>query len=245
MTETNDPSVAAPRHIAIIMDGNGRWAQQHGQRRTEGHRRGAVVARDTMLACSAMGLEALTLYSFSTENWKRPTEEIEFLMALGAAYLESETELIFQNNIRFRHVGHRDRLSAEVLGKLDRLAEKSASNTGLTLNLALNYGARSEITQAVRRIAQKAADGQLSPDQIDEQTIADHLFTAGVPDPDLLIRTAGEMRLSKILLWQISYAELWVTEVLWPDFDRGHLQLAIDAFAQRQRKFGNVGTAGQ
>ncbi|MDX1564811.1 MAG: isoprenyl transferase [Phycisphaeraceae bacterium] len=234
-----------PRHVAIIMDGNGRWAQRHGRIRTEGHRQGAVAARNTMLACSELGLEALTLYSFSTENWKRPAEEIQYLMNLGIEYLESEARIIFEHNIRFRHIGHRDRLSQQVLDKLDHLAEASAANTGLSLNLALNYGGRSEITEAVRRIASAVADGKLAADRIDEQTIAENLFTAGLPDPDLLIRTAGEMRLSNFLLWQISYAELWVSDVLWPDFDREQLLLALEDYAQRQRKFGNIETPGQ
>jgi undecaprenyl diphosphate synthase len=229
-----------PRHIAIIMDGNGRWAQDHGKPRTKGHQQGAAIARDTMIACSDLGVEALTLYSFSTENWKRPAEEINFLMELGVQYLESEAQTILDHNIRFCHVGHRDQLSDAILAKLDQLTEASSANTGLKMNLALNYGSRSEITHAVRQIAAKVADGTLDVEQIDESVMDAHLFTAGLPDPDLLIRTAGEMRLSNFLLWQISYAELWITDVLWPEFSKDRLLEAIASFAQRKRKFGDV-----
>ncbi|MEX2671868.1 MAG: isoprenyl transferase [Phycisphaeraceae bacterium] len=237
---TRDAFAALPRHVAIIMDGNGRWAQQRDQPRMAGHQQGAASARKIILEAARLGLEALTLYSFSTENWKRPAEEVDFLMNLGVQQLRSEEHHIHQHNIRFVHVGSREGLSADVLSHLDRVAEKTAKNTGMTLGLALNYGARAEIAAAVQQIAEEVAAGELDASTVTERTIAERLYTASMPDPDLLIRTAGEMRLSNFLLWQISYAELWVTPTLWPDFNEATLHQAIHDFAGRQRRFGAV-----
>ncbi|MEM9253554.1 MAG: isoprenyl transferase [Planctomycetota bacterium] len=227
-----------PRHIAIIMDGNGRWATSRGLTRSDGHRAGAKAVRDVVTECARLDLDALTLYSFSTENWSRAAEEVSTLMALYVEYLVSELPTMLDNNVRFRQIGRRQGLPTDVLDHLDRVTEATADNDGLTLVLAINYGARTEITDAVRAIAAKAQKGSLDPDDIDEDAIADHLYTAGLPDPDLLIRTAGEQRLSNYLLWQISYAEFHVADCCWPDFGVAQLHDALVDFAQRHRKFG-------
>jgi undecaprenyl diphosphate synthase len=229
-----------PRHVAIIMDGNGRWAQAQGRDRTYGHRKGGDRIRPLVTECAKLGLEALTLYSFSTENWSREQEEIDFLMGLYVEYLVAERNELRENNVKFIQLGRREGLPDKVLDELDKTVELTKNNTGLTLALALNYGSRTEITDAVRHIAEKVKAGELNPDAIDEQTVSDHLYTADLPDPDLLIRTAGEMRLSNYLLWQISYAELYVTDTCWPEFDIPQLHKAFDAFANRKRKFGAV-----
>lgn len=229
-----------PRHIAIIMDGNGRWAQARGKDRSYGHKAGAEVVRPIVTACSDLNIEALTLYAFSTENWTRSNEEVSTLMDLYVMYLESERQLFFDNNVRFNQIGRREGLPPEVLDALDRMKEDTKDHTGLTMTLALNYGSRAEITDAVRAIAEKTAEGALAPGSIDEQTIADHLYTAGLPDPDLLVRTAGEMRLSNYLLWQLSYAEFYVTDVCWPEFTVEELHKALAAFKGRTRRFGGV-----
>lgn len=222
------------------MDGNGRWAQARGKDRSYGHKAGAEVVRPIVTASSDLGLDALTLYAFSTENWTRSSEEIDTLMQLYVAYLESERELFFDNNVRFNQIGRREGLPPEVLDALDRMKEDTKDHTGLTMTLALNYGSRAEITDAVREIADDVAKGTLKPEDIDEATIADHLYTAGLPDPDLLIRTAGEMRLSNYLLWQLSYAEFYVTDVCWPEFSVEELNKALSAFKGRTRRFGGV-----
>jgi undecaprenyl diphosphate synthase len=229
-----------PRHIAIIMDGNGRWAEQRGFPRIFGHRNGAGAVRAVIEECSLLGVEVLTLYSFSLENWKRPGDEVGGLMRLYEMYLDGERDAIVRENLRFRQIGRRDGLPPEVLHAADRLAEATAANTGPMLCLAVNYGSRAEITDAVRAIAAKAARGEIDPRTIDERTVEDHLYTAGLPDPDLLIRTAGEMRVSNYLLWQISYAELHVTPKLWPDFGAEDLRAAVRDFAQRRRRFGGL-----
>jgi len=229
-----------PRHVAIIMDGNGRWAQAQGKGRTFGHRTGGERIRPLVTECATLGIGVLTLYSFSTENWTRAQEEIDFLMSLYIEYLIAERDELNNNNIRFVQIGRRAGLPEEVLKELDQTVDLTKDNTGLTLALALNYGSRMEITDAVRDIAEQVKTGTLDPDAISEDTIANHLYTAGLPDPDLLIRTAGEMRLSNYLLWQISYAELYVTDVCWPDFDLPQLHTALQAFASRKRKFGGV-----
>jgi len=234
------PQSVLPKHIAIIMDGNGRWAQQRGKERIYGHQEGAKIVRDIVTECARLELDVLTLYSFSLENWKRPENEIQFLMDLYIEYLIAERETMMQHNVRFAQVGKREGLSDHVLAELDRTVEMTSENTGLILALALNYGSRAEITDAAKAIAKKVQDGELDPDQITEQVVADHLYTANLPDPDLLVRTAGEMRISNYLLWQISYAELYVADVCWPDFNVDQLHDAIRAFAQRQRKFGGV-----
>ncbi len=229
-----------PRHIAIIMDGNGRWARQRGFPREFGHRNGAAAVRAVIEECGALGVEVLTLYSFSMENWKRPVGEVSALMQLYMTYLEGEIEKFMKENLRFRQIGRREGLAPEVLEAADRLTELTKHNTGSTLCLAVNYGSRAEIVDAVRAIAEKVRRGELSPQQITDATVAEHLYTAGLPDPDLLIRTAGEMRVSNYLLWQISYAELHVTDVLWPDFGSADLHAAIRDYAKRNRKFGGL-----
>ncbi len=239
-TRLDLPRAAVPRHIAIIMDGNGRWAQRQGKPRLFGHQQGATVVRSIVTECARLELDALTLYSFSVDNWKRPAEEVEFLMELYAEYLVRERQTMMDNNVRFIQIGRREGLPAAVLQQLDDAVAHTAGNTGLTLALAINYGSRAEITDAVRRLAQQVQRGELQPQQIDEQLISDHLDTAGLPDPDLLIRTAGEMRLSNYLLWQISYAELHVAQKCWPDFGVEDLREAIRDFARRHRKFGAV-----
>ncbi len=229
-----------PRHIAIIMDGNGRWAMDRGMDRIYGHEQGAKAVRKIVTHCARMGVETLTLYSFSTENWKRPRPEVDFLMGLYVRYLIAERDTIMGNNIRFRHLGRREGLPESVLAEMDKTVAMSRSNTGLTLCLALNYGARRELVDAVRGIATEVARGKLSVDAIDESAIADSLYTVGLPDPDLLIRTANERRISNFLLWQISYAEWHVCPTLWPDFTEEHLEAAIKDFVSRKRRYGDV-----
>jgi undecaprenyl diphosphate synthase len=232
-----------PRHVAIIMDGNGRWAQQRGFPRVFGHRNGAAAVRTIIEESANLGIEVLTLYSFSLENWKRPSEEIQGLMDLYVLYLDGERERIMRENIRFVQIGRREGLPGPVVEAVERLMAATAQNTGPTLCLAVNYGARAEIVDAVRAIARKVEKGELSPSAIDEQTISANLYTHGLPDPDLLIRTAGEMRVSNYLLWQISYAELYVTPTLWPDFGIPELHAAIRDFAGRKRRFGGLDKA--
>lgn len=229
-----------PRSVAIIMDGNGRWAVRQGLPRSAGHVEGAKVVRRIVTQAAEWGLEALTLYSFSIENWRRPREEVGVLMNLYAEYLINERPMLVENNIRLRHLGRRDGLPQRVLNELDESLRISASNTGMYLCLALNYGSRVEITDAVRRIAGRVAQGQLAPEQIDEQTISDSLDSANVTDPDLVIRTAGELRLSNFLLWQISYAEFYASEKYWPEFDATEFRRAILAYATRDRRYGGL-----
>ena len=229
-----------PRHVAVIMDGNGRWAVERGKPRVEGHLRGADVVRATVTECCRLGVGQLTLYCFSAENWKRPAEEVGFLMTLLQQYLVGERQLLLDEDIRFRVIGRRDGLSAEVQAEMDESIRLTAGNTGLTLCLAINYGGRTEIVDAVRAVAGRVQRGELRPDQIEEQHISESLYTAGMPDPDLLLRTAGEMRVSNYLLWQISYAELWVTPKCWPDFTPEDLHQACRDFAARDRRFGGL-----
>ncbi|MFZ9879982.1 MAG: isoprenyl transferase [Phycisphaerales bacterium] len=238
------PRARLPRHVAIIMDGNGRWAKERGLPRAAGHRQGVETVRMVVTECARLGLDALTLYSFSSENWKRPADEVGALMALCCEFLRLERPTMLRENIRFRHIGRREGLPAEVLAELDATASATAPMTGMTLCLALNYGSRTEIADAARALAVEVAAGRLSPAEIDERALEARLSTAGLPDPDLLVRTAGEMRVSNYLLWQISYAELHVTEVLWPDFGAGDLASAMRDFASRDRRFGDVRSAG-
>jgi len=237
------PREKMPRHIAIIMDGNGRWAVRRGMERVRGHEQGAQTVRKIVTECARLrnelgGPDFLTLYSFSLENWKRPISEVQFLMQMCIDYLQVERRTMMENNIRFRQIGRTENLPDPVLEELQQTREETNNNTGMTLVLALNYGSRGEITDAVRAIAEKVKRGQIRPEDVREETISEHLYTAGMPDPDLLIRTAGEMRVSNYLLWQISYAELYVSGVLWPDFDEAELHEAIRAFSQRNRRFG-------
>jgi undecaprenyl diphosphate synthase len=229
-----------PRHIAIIMDGNGRWAERQNLPRIAGHQRGVDSVRRTTEEATRLRIEQLTLYCLSSENWKRPQTEINFLMHLLEQYMIEERATIMDNNVRVRMLGRRGDIPEPVLHELDKTVEMSRPNTGMWLNLAINYGGRAELVDAVRRIADRVEAGALSPVAINEQTISDHLYTAGAADPDLLIRTAGEMRISNFLLWQISYAEIWVTERCWPEFDEATLHDAIRAYAGRQRRFGGL-----
>jgi undecaprenyl diphosphate synthase len=229
-----------PRHIAIIMDGNGRWAVERGGQRIEGHLRGADIVRQTVTECCKLGIGQLTLYCFSAENWKRPAAEVEFLMNLLKQYLLDERQLLLDENIRFQIIGRREGIRADVQHEMDESLRLTAGNTGLTLCLAINYGSRAEIVDAVRKLATEVQGGQRTVDDIDEAAISGALDTSGHRDPDLLIRTAGEMRLSNFLLWQISYAELWVTPKCWPDFDQATLHEACRSFAQRDRRFGGL-----
>ncbi|QDU34782.1 Decaprenyl diphosphate synthase-like protein [Poriferisphaera corsica] len=238
----NVDSAKLPCHVAIIMDGNGRWAQARGMSRTHGHRRGAEIVRPIVTECAELNLDALTLYSFSTENWTREQTEVNFLMELYVEYLLAERQTMLDNNVQFRQLGRREGLPNSVLDELDRTVELTSKNTGMTLSLALNYGSRAEIVDAVRDIAQQVQQGDIKAADIDEALIASHLYTAGLPDPDLLIRTAGEMRISNYLLWQISYAELYIADCCWPEFDLAELYKAFDAYTNRQRKFGSVPT---
>ncbi len=229
-----------PGHIAIIMDGNGRWAKKRGQPRIEGHRRGVLSVRTTIEECCRVGIGQLTLYCLSVENWKRPRLELDFLMKLLRQYLIEERAEIMEQNIRFTTIGRRDRLPSRVLREMDENIRVSEGNTGMTLCLAINYGGRTELVDAARTLAERVRQGTLDPEQIDEAALNDALYTTGMPDPDLLIRTAGEMRVSNFLLWQISYSELWVTEKCWPEFDVATLHEALRDYASRERRFGGL-----
>jgi undecaprenyl diphosphate synthase len=229
-----------PAHVAVIMDGNGRWARQRGLPRVEGHARGVHSVRATVEECCRLGVRQLTLYCFSSENWKRPQNELDFLMALLEQYLIEERAEILRENIIFRTIGRRSELSPAVLSQIDENVRLSANNTGMVLCLAINYGSRTELVDAVQNLARQVQTGELAPAAIDETAISAALYTAGMPDPDLLIRTAGEMRVSNFLLWQISYAELWVTDRCWPDFDRDTLHQAFRDYAHRERRFGGL-----
>jgi undecaprenyl diphosphate synthase len=229
-----------PRHIAIIMDGNGRWAAARGLPRLAGHREGARRVRAVVEECARLGVEALTLYSFSSENWKRPEEEVAGLMDLACHHLQLERQVMLANDIRFRRLGRRQGLPAPVLAELDRTEDETAACKGMTLCLAMNYGSRLEIVDAIRALAARARKGELDPAGIDEATVSQALDTRGLPDPDLLVRTAGERRLSNFLLWQLSYAELHVTEVLWPEFGAEELRQAIEDFRSRRRTYGGL-----
>jgi undecaprenyl diphosphate synthase len=229
-----------PRHIAVIMDGNGRWARRRGLPRIEGHRRGVQSVRATVEECCRLGIGQLTLYCLSIENWKRPKVELDFLMALLHQYLLEERAEIMEQNIRFTTIGRRSELPGAVLRELDENVRLSRDNTGTLLCLAINYGGRTEVVDACRALAERVRQGALDPAGIDEETVSGALYTAGMPDPDLLIRTAGEMRVSNFLLWQISYAELWVTERCWPEFDRDTLHRALRDYAARERRYGGL-----
>ena len=225
-----------PRHVAIIMDGNGRWAGQRHLPRVEGHRAGIDSVRDVVETSARLGLEVLTLYAFSVENWKRPATEIGTLMMLLKRYLRLELSTLLRNNIRFRVIGRTDALAPDVMEELLAAERKTATNTGMLFNIALNYGGRTEIVDAARR----AMASGLEPQDLDEDRFAGFLYTAGQPDPDLLIRTSGEMRVSNFLLWQIAYAEIWVTDTLWPDFRCRHLLEGVLAYQKRDRRFGGI-----
>ncbi len=229
-----------PKHIAIIMDGNGRWAQERNLSRIEGHRAGTESVRAAVRACGELGIEYLTLYAFSSENWSRPKAEVNALMQLLKFFLRKEVEELNQNNVRLLTIGALEELPKSVQNELNRALEKTARNTGLKLILALNYGSRREIVDSVRKIAADIAQNRLTPKAIDEKLISSYLYTSQFPDPDLLIRTSGEKRVSNFLLWQISYAEIVVLDLFWPEFRREHLEQAILEFQNRKRRFGGV-----
>jgi len=231
-----------PRHVAIIMDGNGRWAKLRRKPRVEGHRAGIDAVRDVVETSARMGLEVLTLYAFSVENWKRPKSEVSTLMSLLKRYLRMELDTLLKNNIRFQVIGRMEELPGDVQDELRRGMDRTRDRSGLLFNIALNYGGRAEIIDAVKRLVQDAL-ARGDAEAIDEARLASHLYTAGQPDPDLLIRTSGEMRISNFLLWQIAYAEIWVTDVLWPDFRRKHLLQAVAAFQKRERRYGGIAPA--
>ena len=234
------PVEKRPRHIAIIMDGNGRWAQQQSLPRIRGHQQGATQVRLVTEQCSRIGIEQLTLYCLSSENWKRPQEELEFLMFLLSQYMIEERQTMVDNNIRLKIIGSRDRIPADVQKEMDISLDLTAANTGTTLCLAINYGGRAEIVDAVRRITAEVQAGSIDADSIDEELVSNRLYTAGMSDPDLLIRTAGEMRISNYLLWQISYSEMWITKKMWPEFCEADLMEAIVDFSKRTRRFGGL-----
>jgi undecaprenyl diphosphate synthase len=238
--ELNIPAERMPRHVAIIMDGNGRWARSRGLPRIEGHRKGAQSVRNIGTACAEIGIECLTLYSFSMENWKRPREEVNFLMDLLAMYMKNERPILMKNNIRLRIIGRKQALSPGVIQAMDETVQMTSGNTGMILCLAINYSGRAEIVDAVRDITRLAGEGHLKTDDVNEELIERHLYTAGLPDPDLMIRTSGEMRISNFLLWKLAYAELYVTDVLWPDFGREDLYKALVEYSRRDRRFGSV-----
>jgi len=232
-----DPK-AVPVHVAIIMDGNGRWAAKRGLPRIAGHRAGAKAIRESIATSIELGIRYLTIYSFSSENWRRSAEEVGALMGLFVEVLERELDNLQRQNVRVRVIGSPEGVPEPTMSAFRRTEELTAGNDALTLVVALNYGGRGEITEAVRAIAARVRAGEIDPAAIEEQTIADHLYTADMPDPDLVIRTSGEMRVSNFLLWQLAYAELWVTAVLWPDFKRGDLLRAVVDFQKRSRRFG-------
>lgn len=234
------PEQDIPRHIAIIMDGNGRWAKTRGLPRAEGHRAGAESVREAVETCSQLGVDYLTLYAFSSENWNRPKKEVDALMSLLERFLKNKLPELLKQNVRFHTIGRRDMLPEKCLKQIDRAAEKTKDNTGLNLVLALSYGSREEITDAARDIAVKAARGEIKPEEINKALFAQHLYTKSFPDPDLLIRTSGELRISNFLLWQISYSEIVISQKFWPDFKNGDLLEAIEDYTRRHRRFGLV-----
>jgi undecaprenyl diphosphate synthase len=228
-----------PAHVAIIMDGNGRWAAQRHLPRVEGHRAGIESVRDTVETAARLGLRVLTIYAFSVENWKRPATEVSMLMLLLKRYLRSELNALLRNDIRFQVIGRMEELSPDIQEELTQAIARTANNRGMLFNIALNYGGRAEIVDAARRAIQAG----VRPEDLDEDRFASFLYTAGQPDPDLLIRTSGEMRVSNYLLWQIAYAEIYVTETLWPDFRRSHLLEAVLAYQKRERRYGGIASS--
>lgn len=229
-----------PKHIAVIMDGNGRWAKERGLPRVAGHMRGANTVRSIVEACAELGVKALTLYTFSTENWKRPKEEVDALMNMLKQNLDKELPRLLKNNIRFNTIGEIEGLPEGVQEKIADAKGKTAGNHGLILTLALNYGSRAEIISAVKKIVDDVVSGKATRDAITEEAFDKYLYTEGLPQIDLLIRTSGELRLSNFLLWQLSYSEIYVTKKLWPEFTKDDLKIAINEFTKRQRRFGDI-----
>ncbi len=239
--QTQSGSPLPPVHIAIIMDGNGRWAKSRGLPRTAGHRRGAEAVREAVKSAGELGVSYLTLFGFSSENWKRPQGEVRDLMGLLRIYLRNEIKELHASGVRLCVAGERQRLDPDIIRLIEDAERKTAANTKFTLVLALSYGGRQELVQAARRLAEEVAAGRRDPAEIDEQAFASQLFTAGIPDPDLLIRTSGEKRISNFLLWQSAYAELVFLDVLWPDFSRLDLEAAIQEYQRRERRYGTIG----
>ncbi len=229
-----------PQHVAIIMDGNGRWAQKQGKKRVFGHKNGVQSVRETVEAAAELGIKVLTLYTFSTENWSRPKSEVSTLMSLLVSSLRKELKLLTKNNIRLSTIGNIDKLPEKAKKELIETIEKTSVNTGLILNLALNYGAREELIRAAQSISKKIVNNELLPEEINEKVIESHLYTFNLPDVDFLIRTSGELRLSNFLLWQIAYAEMYFTDVLWPDFRKDDFYKAMINFQMRERRFGKT-----
>jgi undecaprenyl diphosphate synthase len=229
-----------PKHVAIIMDGNGRWAKRRGLPRIAGHREGMNVINKVVKQANLLGVEVLTLYAFSTENWKRPKNEVDFLMRLPERYLSVELPKLVEENVRVRLMGCKDSLPSHTIAAVDDAIEKTKHNTGLVLNFALNYGSRDEIVTAIQNIAQEAVNGNIKPNEITDTIIAEHLMTKELRDPDLLIRTSGEIRLSNFMLWQLAYTEFWFTDILWPDFNEQHFLEAINIYQQRARRYGGI-----
>lgn len=229
-----------PRHVAVIMDGNGRWAKKQGLPRIMGHKRGVDVLKDLLRCCRDWGIQALTAYAFSTENWGRPLEEVEFLMTLFERVLRKELQEMLEENVQIRFVGDLEALPRSLQSEIERSMAETRSNRGIRFTIATNYGGRQEILHACRAIAQQVQQGLLQPEEIDKEIFERHLYTAGISDPDLLIRTSGEMRISNFLLWQMAYAEIYITESLWPDFNRTEFHRALAAYQQRERRFGKV-----
>jgi undecaprenyl diphosphate synthase len=238
LTTPAAPPRPLPRHVAIIMDGNGRWARARGLPRIAGHRQGGEAVRRTVAAASELGIPYLTLYGFSSENWSRPAREIDDLMGLLRHYLEREIAALHENGIRLRVIGDRQRFAADIRDMIEKAERMTRENRGINVTVALSYGGRAEIVAAVRAIAAAAAEGELSPAAIGEETVARHLYTAGIPDPDLLVRTSGEQRISNFLLWQCAYAEFVFTRTLWPDFAKADLLGAIEEYSGRERRYG-------
>nr|WP_238327420.1 isoprenyl transferase [Paenibacillus gorillae] len=229
-----------PDHVAIIMDGNGRWAKDRGLPRIAGHHTGMKAVKRVVREADRLGVQYLTLYAFSTENWKRPKDEVDFLMRLPQQFLEIELEELIENNVQVRMMGIKSDLPSYTIDALEEAMERTANNTGLVLNFALNYGSRKEMIDAIQAIAGDVADGRLTPDQIDEQLMSARLLSRDIPDPDLLIRTSGELRLSNFMLWQLAYSELWFTDVYWPEFNEAHFQEAVLQYQSRKRRFGGL-----
>lgn len=229
-----------PNHIAIIMDGNGRWAKSKFMPRTYGHKVGVETIRKIVKECSRLGVKYLTLYAFSTENWKRPQEEVSALMGLLVTYLKNELDELHKNNVKILTIGNISKLPDVCVDELEKSIEKTKNNTGVTLSLALNYGSRDDIKKAVREISKNVSDGKISVEDIDDEMISKHLYTKNIIDPDLVIRTSGEQRLSNFLLWEVAYSEFYFTDIHWPDFDEENLQKAIYSYQKRDRRFGAV-----
>ena len=236
---TGDSS-PGPRHVAIIMDGNGRWAKSRGLPRVAGHRRGADAVRRVIRGAAELGIPMLTLFAFSTENWTRPADEVSDLMGLLRHYLRNELEELSRNGARLRVIGDRDRLARDIVSDISDAEARTHANSRIDVNICINYGARDEILRAARNLARQAVAGEITPEQIDERRFESQLLTAGLPDPDLLVRTSGEQRISNFLLWQCAYAELVFLDTLWPDFGKEHLEQAISEFRRRERRYGGV-----